>query len=52
MQIFLLHWKFKKCNNLHFTNVLTVHQKNWNQMYIINGVLSDWYEGYSKVVVA
>ena len=40
------------CNVLHFTNFLTVHQKNLNQMYIINGILSDSYEGYSKVVVA
>ena len=33
---------------LHFTNFLTVHQKNLDQMYIINGVLSDRYECYSK----
>ena len=37
---------------LHFTNVLTVHQKNLNQIFIINGVLSDRYECYSKDVVA
>ena len=37
---------------LHFTNALTVHQKNLNQIFIINGVLSDRYEGYSKGVVA
>ena len=30
------------CNVLHFTNFLTVHQKNLYQMYIINGVLSDF----------
>ena len=33
---------------LHFTNFLTVHQKNLDQMYIINGVLSDKYECYSE----
>ena len=33
---------------LHFTNFLTVHQKNLDQMYIINGVLCDRYECYSK----
>ena len=37
---------------LHFTNVLTVHQKNLNQIFIFNGVLSDRYECYSKDVVA
>ena len=40
------------CNILHFTKFLTVHQKNLNQIFIINGVLSDRYEGYSKDVVA
>ena len=33
---------------LHFTNFLTVHQKNLDQIYIISGVLSDRYECYSK----
>ena len=33
---------------LHFTNFLTVHQKNLNQIYFISGVLSDRYECYSK----
>ena len=33
---------------LHFTNFLTVHQKNLDQIYIISGVLSDRYERYSK----
>ena len=33
---------------LHFTNFLTVHQKNLDQIYIISGVLSDRYEHYSK----
>ena len=33
---------------LHFTNFLTIHQKNLNQICIINGVLSDRYECYSK----
>ena len=33
---------------LHFTNFLTVHQKNLNQIYFISGVLSDRYERYSK----
>ena len=40
------------CNILHFTKFLTVHQKNLNQKSIINGVLSDRYECYSKGVVA
>ena len=33
---------------LHFTNFLTIHQKNLNQICIISGVLSDRYECYSK----
>ena len=33
---------------LHFTNFLTVQQKNLDQIYIISGVLSDRYECYSK----
>ena len=33
---------------LHFTNFLTIHQKNLNQIFIISGVLSDRYECYSK----
>ena len=33
---------------LHFTNFLTIHQKNLDQIYIISGVLSDRYERYSK----
>ena len=40
------------CNILHFTKFPTVHQKNLNQISIINGVLSDRYECYSKGVVA
>ena len=31
-----------------FTRVLTVHQKNLNQIFIINGALSDRYECCSK----
>ena len=33
---------------LYFTNCLTNHQKNLNQILIISGVLSDRYECYSK----
>ena len=37
------------CNiSYTFTKFLTNHQKTWNQIYFINGVLSDRYEGYSK----
>ena len=32
-----------------FTKFLTIHQKNLNQIYFINGVPSGKYEGYSKV---
>ena len=31
-----------------FTRVLTVHQQNLNQIFIINGALSDRYECCSK----
>ena len=38
----------KSVRILHFTNFLTVHQKNLDQIYFISGVLSDRYEYYSK----
>ena len=38
----------KSVRVLHFTNFLTIHQKNLNQIFIISGVLSDRYECYSK----
>ena len=38
----------KNVRFLHFTNFLTIHQKNLDQIYIISGVLSDRYEHYSK----
>ena len=38
----------KSVRVLHFTNFLTVHQKNLDKIYIISGVLSDRYERYSK----
>ena len=38
----------KSVRVLHFTNFLTVHQKNLDQIYIISGVLSDRYEHHSK----
>ena len=43
-----LHPHYDPVRVLHFTNFLTVHQKNLDQIYIINGVLSDRYERYSK----
>ena len=44
----LPHLQMQSVRVLHFTNFLTVYQKNLDQIYIINGVFSDRYERYSK----
>ena len=41
-------WRRQSVIFLHFTNFFIVHQKNLDQIYIINGALSDRYERYSK----
>ena len=43
-----LSWWLLYVRFLDFTNFLTIHQKNLNQIFIISGVLSDRYECYSK----
>ena len=44
----LPHLQMQSVRVLHFTNFLTVYQKNLDQIYIINSVFSDRYERYSK----